>query len=568
MSYKPRTLFRIIEDIDGATLFLPHIQRQFVWDVEQMKRLFDSLMCNYPIQTFLLWRTKDAIKARKFMPVVEWNANLHDYYDTIKSSKGVEKVFVLDGQQRLQTLFALFNGAIKSDDGQYDLEAYFDVTSGDEPDDDGIQYRVEFSREPKTLPWYRLRDLMTVHAQKNGEEIADQLNDALDAIPGESLEEQKKRQRRVRRNCSQIVALLREERHIWVQELDGIASDYPYKRIREIFVRVNRGGTRLSSSDLMFAAMKEGWADIEQNIEEVVDMLNGGTGLAFDKEVALKCILVAHAKGAELRPEKFELDDGEKLLGAIEETWSKIEDTFEQLRDFVVHELKVYGDKVVRSYNSFVPLFDYMYHNPKPNEQDRVLMRGYYYKAQLFNWYGARTDSVINTVHGIVGKPVDGGFPLEAIKVQFTKNRREVTLAKSHMQDAGLRSILLNLVYVESFGSSPFNVSYKENEPHVDHIYPQSLLRTKLGLATPEVNNMGNYRFFGATDNKRKRAELPASYFGRLRDAGVDIGKHLLVPSFSNNPASLKFDVETYRSFRDQRLDAIYGIANKVVNPS
>jgi len=95
MSYKPRTLFRIIEDIDGATLFLPHIQRQFVWDVDQMKRLFDSLMCNYPIQTFLLWRTKDAIKARRFMPVVEWNANLHDYYDTNKSSKGAEKVFVL-----------------------------------------------------------------------------------------------------------------------------------------------------------------------------------------------------------------------------------------------------------------------------------------------------------------------------------------------------------------------------------------------------------------------------------------------------------------------------------------
>jgi hypothetical protein len=37
------------------------------WEEEQMLRLFDSLMRNYPIQTLLFWRTKDEIKARKFM---------------------------------------------------------------------------------------------------------------------------------------------------------------------------------------------------------------------------------------------------------------------------------------------------------------------------------------------------------------------------------------------------------------------------------------------------------------------------------------------------------------------
>ncbi|MEQ1830563.1 MAG: hypothetical protein ABL921_31700 [Pirellula sp.] len=56
-------------------------------------------MRDYPIQTLLFWRTKDAIKARKFMSSVEWDADLHDYYDTAKSEMGVEKVFVLDGQQ-------------------------------------------------------------------------------------------------------------------------------------------------------------------------------------------------------------------------------------------------------------------------------------------------------------------------------------------------------------------------------------------------------------------------------------------------------------------------------------
>src|SRR5437899_11744485 len=105
MSYKPISLFRILEDISRCELLLPHNQRPFVWEEEQMVRLFDSLMRNYPIQTMLFWRTKEAIKARKFMHVIERDAELSTLYDPDKSAQGVEKTFVLDGQQRIQTLF-------------------------------------------------------------------------------------------------------------------------------------------------------------------------------------------------------------------------------------------------------------------------------------------------------------------------------------------------------------------------------------------------------------------------------------------------------------------------------
>jgi uncharacterized protein with ParB-like and HNH nuclease domain len=67
MSHKPKTLFRLVEGINNGHLFLPHIQRPFVSEEEQMLKLSDSLMRNYPIQTLLFWRTKDELKARKFM---------------------------------------------------------------------------------------------------------------------------------------------------------------------------------------------------------------------------------------------------------------------------------------------------------------------------------------------------------------------------------------------------------------------------------------------------------------------------------------------------------------------
>lgn len=571
MSYKPRTLFGLIEDIN-VSLFLPHIQRPFVWEEESMLRLFDSLMRNYPIQTLLFWRTCDEIKARKFMDEVDWDSDLSDYYEPNISKAKVQKVFVLDGQQRIQTLFAIFRGAILSESGVRQ-EAYFDVTSGNKLTDAGLLYQVKFSSEPLALPWYRVADLMGAHAQRNAEELAEDLNESLDSANSakpieqrETEEVRRGREKRLRRNVGQLVSILREERHFWVQQLDGVADKFPYKTVLDIFVRVNSGGTKLDASDLMFAAMKEGWDEIEEAIEETTGLLNG-TNLQFDKTFALKCLLVAHGRGAEASAEKFTGADGEGLLTHMKEDWSRAEQAFQELRDFLVNDIKVFADKVIRSYTSFIPLFDYLYQNPKPNEKNRALMRGYHYKAQLFGWYSQSTDTTVNALHGIVGKKCPSGFPINDVKAYFVGRGSLGELKKSQLTETRLRFILLNLVYVDKMGSSPFDVKYKGNEPHVDHIYPRHASLTKLGLASSDVNHLGNYRFVGATDNIRKRGELPTSYFSRLKDAGLDISKHLLLSKFSVDPSRLVFDEETYREFRDGRLEEIWLIANGIVNP-
>jgi len=562
MSYKPRSLFRLIEEMNVG-LFLPHIQRPFVWEELQMRRLFDSLMRNYPIQTFLFWRTKDAIKARGFMTCLEFEPDLSDYYDKSKSDQGVEKCFVLDGQQRLQTLYVLFAGTMKAADEKTELEAYIDVTGGHTIDEEGLLHDLRFSSLSPGPSYFRIRDLLGKHSQRTAEDIADQLNELLDRTLEESDEARRNRHRLVRRNLSQLMSLLREDKHFWIQELDGVADEYVYRKILDIFVRVNSGGTKLDSADLMFAAMKQAWDEIEERVEDIVELLNDSR-LGFDKAFVLKCLVVAHGRGAELGPEKFASPTGEELLRAIGDKWQGAEEAFQQLRDFIAHDLQLYSEKVIRTYSSFVPLFDYLYHNRKPDERNRVLMRAYYYKSQLFNWYRARTDTLINVMHGIVGKQV-AAFPLQAIKDYFGL-AANVELTIGQLGDTRLRFMILNLIYSENIGGSAFNVKYRGNEPHVDHIYPQSLLKKALGLAPAEINHLGNYRFVGATDNIRKRAEEPASYFGRLKNAGIDIEKHLLLADVATEPALLKLEEASYRDFRDRRLDRIYEVAKGVVD--
>jgi len=359
--------------------------------------------------------------------------------------------------------------------------------------------------------------------------------------------------------------LLNHDKYFWIDELDGVAKSYPYRHVLEIFVRVNSGGTKLTAGDLMFAAMKEGWEDVETRIEQTLDLLNGGR-LSIDSDLVLKALSLAHGEGAEITTGKFEGQRGADLLKKMEQSWDRSEQAFHELRDFMVQTLRLQSNRVVRSYNALIPLFVYLFLHPKPVESSRVQMAAYFHKAQLFGWFGSQTDSTLNVLTGLVQKSVGVAFPLDDIKKYFQDRRlARVELTEADLWDARLRPLFLNIVYSQAFGESPFDVSFKGNEPHVDHIYPQYMLRSKLGCGSREINDIGNLRFVGATDNIRKRAELPALYFSRLKAAGIPVERHLLVSEFATDPTRLLFDAATYDRFRAERRREIWKLLLAVV---
>jgi len=52
---KTRSLYHLLDDLN-RDIYLPHIQRPFVWGEEQVRKLLDSLLRGYPIQTLTLCR--------------------------------------------------------------------------------------------------------------------------------------------------------------------------------------------------------------------------------------------------------------------------------------------------------------------------------------------------------------------------------------------------------------------------------------------------------------------------------------------------------------------------------
>jgi uncharacterized protein with ParB-like and HNH nuclease domain len=52
------TIREALDSVSKNLYVLPAIQREFVWDPDQIARLFDSLMQGYPFGTFLFWRVE------------------------------------------------------------------------------------------------------------------------------------------------------------------------------------------------------------------------------------------------------------------------------------------------------------------------------------------------------------------------------------------------------------------------------------------------------------------------------------------------------------------------------
>lgn len=62
MSYIPKTISEVVAEFLNRTTFLPAIQREYAWDTDGIEKLFDSIMGDYPISTFLFWKIKEENK--------------------------------------------------------------------------------------------------------------------------------------------------------------------------------------------------------------------------------------------------------------------------------------------------------------------------------------------------------------------------------------------------------------------------------------------------------------------------------------------------------------------------
>src|ERR1700730_18623766 len=105
---------------------LPMFQREFVWEKEQSAKLIDSILKGFPIGTFIFWKTKEELRSYK-------DVGNHKLPST---PKGDYVQYILDGQQRITSLYAIRKGIrITKDDKELDYKDIF-IDLDYEPEND------------------------------------------------------------------------------------------------------------------------------------------------------------------------------------------------------------------------------------------------------------------------------------------------------------------------------------------------------------------------------------------------------------------------------------------------
>lgn len=230
------TLTHLVEEIRHGNIALPDIQRPFVWKAAKVRDLFDSMYRGYPIGTLMLWETGASVGTRQVGG---------------GESDRVARLLIVDGQQRLTSLYAVMTGSKVLTKSFRDVRiriAFRPTTETFEVTDAAIEKDPEFIPDITAL-WaggYKsaVREFMHRHEEATGLSLT---NDEKDA-----LEERIDRVRDLPDFRFQVIEL-------------GMGSDE--EQVAEIFVRTNSEGVKLNQADFILTLMSVHWEAGRQQLE-------------------------------------------------------------------------------------------------------------------------------------------------------------------------------------------------------------------------------------------------------------------------------------------------------------
>jgi hypothetical protein len=198
----------LIDKCNNEDLLIPSIQRGFVWKSSQVLALLDSLRKDIPIQSFILWKTRENLICKTIN-------------DQTPETVNTEKSYVLDGQQRIKSIYKLFSsGGCR---GFITEEA--EIKFGD-------------TITEKSIPLCML--------------LEDSVRSVLDIFNNVKI----KRTEKLDRLLNELFLLIDKE-ILYFYELRKVKAMDMF----EIFKRINISGTKLSTSELVKCVFNYYWSD-------------------------------------------------------------------------------------------------------------------------------------------------------------------------------------------------------------------------------------------------------------------------------------------------------------------
>ena len=519
------SIINLLNQIKNEEIVLPAIQRDFVWPEEKVLRLLDSIMRSYPIGIALLWETYLDLQYRTFSGAFR-AGQIHDFKENKRRNK---RKLVLDGQQRLQSLYVALYGSYEG------KSLYLDVLSGRESDDvSDEKYDFEFLDKEGFELWHEQMkaDLSAPDASKNGGpkylvKVADLFaagvkeRSALEKRIKQEVTLSEDDEVRLRVNIARFDEVLAKNPNILkVSVIDeDLPGDNPDRKseadVLEIFVRVNREGTPLSRSDLIFSMLKLNWRESAESLPEFVREINEGNSFDLDTDFVIRCLFAVSGLGT-----KFDLDYLRKKdnVGRLRNNFQACCDAIRSVVDSVSKECWCSSSGLLGGQATLVPFVYYLFHAPKhevPTGQIDAFRKALYVFAfaRPFSRYAdSRLWKFIRQEIRPLVEKKDYHFPFDRA-VAWVKYWESITGFNERLLQA---NVPLTLHVLQNLSND--KAKYPRNAGQIDHIFPRAELRKK-GVEESEINRFGNFWILAKGKNQNKSDRHPAQFFADVSDS-------------------------------------------------
>lgn len=494
----------LLKDIENEDLVLPEFQRDFVWKPDDFKKFITSVYKAWPTGSLLIWKTRKPPKLR----------------GDAKPSEGVYTRILLDGQQRLSTLYFIINGKnppfYKGEHLEKILKLYYNI--------EGEKFRYyQKSLMENKKEWISVTDFFVNHGDAGNfiEDVTDELSKKyyLDYL-------------------SNLNKLARIKDYEYYVDEDKLKSEMKVKDIVEIFNLVNKQGRTLQEEDLALAHISVFWPELKALFRAEIKTLST-RGFEFDFNFLIRCLNSVATGHAD-----FDYVYKTPEVG-IKKGWENVKKSLEYLIN-ILHD-RAY----INSSNSYelktdallVPLVVYLAKNNYEFKTEETLKKFLYwfYLAMMWQRYTKRGKS--SPLEQDVVAISRENTP-DALLNTLRREVRDFNVKESDLEGATIRNPLFNMMFVVAKSKGAVDW-FNGNKLHSQlmgtpytlerhHIFPTDVLK-KAGIYEKEggeklVNEIANRAFLTKKANLDASNKYPEVYLNEVCDRYPDSLNQQFVP--------------------------------------
>jgi hypothetical protein len=466
---------KLLSRINSGDIRIPAFQRAFVWKQNQIIELLDSIINNYPIGSILSWNSSERLNHTR---------NIAGFLIP-ETAEEYPVNYVLDGQQRISSIFAVFSNNSEQDDSS---ERY-------NPNIELFEIYYDFSKK-LFFPRSEIDETSDAVIYLRNFIDASQLIDSLSTLNSDYHNEAKSLYSKFINYELPVVTIKNRSK----------------EEVGMIFERINNTGTKLGILDLMTAWT---WTDdfhLQEKTTELFEELDekGFGGLSQN-------IILQSLSG--ILQNDTTTKGIIKLEGsAIRDNWDIYCEALKKSIDFLSTDIVCKNSDYLPFQQQLIGLIKFFSINGTPQPNDFNALKEWFWRGAFSNRYssGTTTSKMNNDIE--IVKEIRAHNYTKVKNVNITITEADIIKTKFSKANSLTRAFLLLMAQfnpkdlVKNINVDLDKALSKYNRKEFHHVFPNAFLVTK-GYNNNTIFSLINFCFLPSDSNKVISKKSPSDYF-------------------------------------------------------